>query len=53
MQSLGGVICSIILMAWVVFIRRWGMSGRICLRASSNVLDAVSVGPNLSETGSY
>ena len=45
MQSLGGVICSIILIAWVLFIRRCGMLGRICFRASSSVLE-VSVGPN-------
>ena len=49
-QSLGGVICSMMFMAWVVFIRRCGKAGSICLRASSSIREAVSVGPCLPET---
>ena len=47
---MGGVFCSIMLIACVVFIRRSGKSGSICLRASSSILEAVSVGPSFPDS---
>ena len=47
---MGGVIYSIMLIACVVFMRRCGKSGSICLRVSSSILEAVSVGPSFPDS---